>query len=449
MSTQRALDLIQINLPCTTDWDSMIGSDRVRFCQHCQLTVHTISQFNEKQLDRLLRKAGGRLCVRYSRAKAPPVQPGVLHHIARRTSVLARTAFSAGLTLSAAISASARPDSQQGMHAIPFTVARDAATSENGKGGGIIRGVIFDPNSATIGGATVKLAGNESGRFSFSITNQAGEYVFTGLDVGTYNLRIDAHGFAPADIPNIVLRDNDDNRIDQTLSIQPINETVETVNEVMELQGAAAVRFATEPLVRAAQEDNLDELNSLLINHKNVNIRDSATGNTALEFAVQNGNREVVQALLWAKADVNAKNRSGQTVLMMLTEKVTADIFWDLINAGAKVNLKDNDGDTALSEVAQINNTEALKVLLDAGAKVNTANDDGETPLMLAAGDGYVNNVRTLLLAGADVNAQSKKGKTALNYARENDQEAVVRLLMSYGAVQTIETEKEPSEVPQ
>jgi len=449
MSNQRAFDLIQIDSPCTADWDSMIGTDQVRFCQHCQLTVREISQFNEKQIDRLLRRSGDRLCIRYSQPKSTTAQPKVLHQIARRTSLLARTAFSAGLTLSTAIGASARPDNQQGMRTIPAAAARESASSRNGEGSGIIRGVIFDPNSATVGGATVKLSGNESGRSLFSITNDAGEYVFTGLDVGSYNLRVEARGFASSDIPNIVLRDNDDNRIDQTLSIQPITETVEVVTEIIEFQGGAAhVRFATEPLVRAAQQNNLEELNSLLISQKNVNIRDSATGNTALEFAVQNGNREVVQALLWAKADVNAKNRSGQTALMMLTDKVTADILWDLINAGAKVNLKDNDGDTALSEVAQINNTEALKVLLDAGAKVNTANDEGETPLMLAAGDGYVNNVRVLLLAGADVNAQSKKGKTALNYARDNDEAAVIRLLISYGAVQTVETEKDSPDDP-
>jgi len=446
MSTQRSLDPPQINSPCTADWDSMIGTAQVRFCQHCQLNVHEISQFNEKQFNRLLRKSGDRLCIRYTAPKPIPAPPSLLHQIARRTSVLTGTAFSAGLTLSAALGAPMRIANPQ---AVPITtISSELATSRNSNGTGIIRGVIFDPNSATIRGATVKLAGNESGKYALSITNNAGEYVFTGLDVGSYNLRVEARGFAAAEIPNIVLRENDDNRIDQTLSIQTINETIEGVSEVFELQGGASIRFATEPLVRAAQEDDLDELNSLLLSHKNVNVRDSATGNTAIEFAVQNGNREVVQALLWAKADVNAKNRSGQTVLMMLTEKATADILWDLINAGAKVNLKDNDGDTALSEVAQINNTEALKVLLDAGARVNIANDDGETPLMLAAGNGYVNNVRTLLLAGADVNAKSKKGKTALNYARDNHEEAVIRLLNSYGALQGIEPEEDPSDDP-
>src|SRR5678815_1922485 len=90
----------QIKSPCTADWDSMIGTAKVRFCQHCQLNVHEISQFNEKQFNRLLRKSGDRLCIRYTAPKPSPAPPSLLHQIARRTSVLTGTAFSAGLTLS-------------------------------------------------------------------------------------------------------------------------------------------------------------------------------------------------------------------------------------------------------------------------------------------------------------------------------------------------------------
>ena len=443
MSRQDAHKLIRFDSPCTADWDSMIGTDQIRFCQHCKLTVHEISQFSDKQLNRLLRSSGHQLCVRYSEPKAETRRRTVLHQIARRTSVLASTAFSAGLTLSTAIGSPAQIEGRQSSFNLPVAASTESSITTNGEGSGVIRGVVFDPNSAVIARATVRLSGAESGRVSLAITNDAGEYVFTGLRVDTYNLRIEAQGFAAADVSNIVLHENDDNRIDRTLSIETISETVEVIGEVTEFQGGASIRFATEPLVRAAQQDDLDELNSLLASHKNVNVRDSATDSTALEIAVQHGNREMVQSLLWAKVDVNAKNRSGQTVLMMLTETVTPDIVWDLINAGARVHLKDNDGDTALSEAAQINNTEALKVLLDAGAKVNTTNDDGETPLMLASDRGLVNNVRALLLAGADVNAKSKEGRTALNFARDQREGPVIRLLMSYGAIETIDPEKD------
>jgi hypothetical protein len=33
----RSFDRMIIPAPCDADWDSMIGNDRVRFCEHCSL----------------------------------------------------------------------------------------------------------------------------------------------------------------------------------------------------------------------------------------------------------------------------------------------------------------------------------------------------------------------------------------------------------------------------
>ena len=141
---------------------------------------------------------------------------------------------------------------------------------------------------------------------------------------------------------------------------------------------------AAEPLIRAALDDDLQELEAVLT-RENVNLRDKNTHTTALEHAVLNGNREMVQVLLSAGADVNSRNDSKQTVLMLLSEESTADIVWDLINAGAGVNLTDEEGDTALIEVASVKNLPALTALIHAGAKVDTKNKEGKTALMFAA----------------------------------------------------------------
>ena len=106
-----------------------------------------------------------------------------------------------------------------------------------------------------------------------------------------------------------------------------------------------AVVSPAHPFVKAAQEDNLEEL-AALISETDVNMRDTRSQTTALEHAVRNANREMVQFLLTAGADPNARDSSGQTVLMDLDEDATADLVWDLINSGAKVNLQDEDGNT-------------------------------------------------------------------------------------------------------
>lgn len=66
-TTQRSLDVIQVETPCTADWESMRGGDRVRFCDHCQKNVHNLSAMTEDEATRLVCEQAGELCVRYSR----------------------------------------------------------------------------------------------------------------------------------------------------------------------------------------------------------------------------------------------------------------------------------------------------------------------------------------------------------------------------------------------
>ena len=104
MSNKDVFAQINISSPCTADWDSMIGNDQIRFCQHCQLTVHNLSQISDKQLRRLIAKAESRLCVRYAQPKKSVQSAArVLHQIGRRTSVIAASAFTASLGLSSSL----------------------------------------------------------------------------------------------------------------------------------------------------------------------------------------------------------------------------------------------------------------------------------------------------------------------------------------------------------
>ena len=100
----------EITSPCTEDWDAMLGNDRIRFCSHCQRSVHDLSQLNRKQIRRLILKSNGRLCVRYSAVNPkPPATPArVLYKIGRRTSIIAASAFSASLSISSAIAANSQ-----------------------------------------------------------------------------------------------------------------------------------------------------------------------------------------------------------------------------------------------------------------------------------------------------------------------------------------------------
>ena len=445
MSAKPARDSVhqlRIPSPCSVSWDSMIGNDRVRFCEHCQLTVHNVNSASPKQIKRLIARSKGRLCVNYVQP-APPKPPApALYKIGRRTSLIAASAFSATLSISAAVAAAPSLKSTALPHEAAFATRQRAVQSVTSNGSRLF-GFVFDPNGAVIGGARVMLTNSETNQPYYSFTGPDGQYQFEGLRPGTYNLKVSSNGFDTSDLPGLTIRENDNNRIDQTLSIAPIEAEVTVTSETINFGGGAvAVVLPVEPLVKAAMDDDLDAVKTILLSHQDANTRDKGTQHTALDRAIMNGNREMVQVLLWAKADVNGRDGNGETPLMMIGEDTTSEIVWDLINNGAKVNLRDDDGDTALIAVAELENVEALKVLLDAGAKVNGTNNDGQTALMLAAEHGKVHNVRALILAGADVNARDKDGKTAL-MAKENDEPAVVRLLKAHGAIEFEAPKKE------
>ena len=423
----------RIASPCSQDWDSMIGNDRVRFCEHCDLSVHNLDLASPKQTRRLIARSGDRLCVSYSQPVPPrvPVVP-ILHKIGRRTSALAAGAITATLGISSAVAAASQPKpSAVRSEVAAVTRVLDSFASS---GGGTLKGTITDAQGAVVAGATVTLINPTTHDERCTTTDDNGQYTFTDVEPGTYNLKIERPGFSIHQVTSLEVKATDDNRYDQAL----------TPAEVVRLTGLMAVTVTpSDPLVKAAMDDDLEAVKAALATQPNPNVRDKITQSGALEYAVRNANREIMQVLVWAKVDVNAKDREGQTALMMLTEQATSEMVWDLIHAGAKVNARDKDGDTALISVAEINNVDALKALLDAGAKVNAHNEKGETALMVAASNGNVNNVRTLIVAGADVNLRDKDGKSALMRANENGEGAVARLLKAHGAIEFEVQEKQ------
>jgi hypothetical protein len=305
---------------------------------------------------------------------------------------------------------------------------------------------VTDQNGARIPSASVSLSNDQTREALYtSVTNQ-GEYRFEGLEPGAYSLRIEAPGFAPAEVNNFYIGNDDESRLDQTLQVESIAETVNvqgnTTQRFQSMGGAVAVVMPSDPFIQAVSSDDMQSVLSM-ISGRDVNMRDKNSGTTALEHATRNANREMVQLLISSGADVNAKNGAGKSVLMMLDNDATSDLLWELINAGAKVNAKDSEGNTPLMEAAGVNNVDLIRTLLEAGAKVNAANKQGRTALMAAASEGLVNNIRALILAGSEINAVDDEGKNALDYAMESDHAAVVRLLRSEGIQEKVVAEQE------
>jgi len=134
-------------------------------------------------------------------------------------------------------------------------------------------------------------------------------------------------------------------------------------------------------------------------------------------------------------ADVNAQEADGSTALIWAANLNDADLVTRLLKAGANPKVKNKLGSTPLSEACFNANTPMIKALLDAGADPNVVGADGQTPLMLVARTADVDAAKLLLAKGADPNAiEAQRGQTALMWAAASAQGPMVRALLAGGA---------------
>jgi ankyrin repeat protein len=106
-----------------------------------------------------------------------------------------------------------------------------------------------------------------------------------------------------------------------------------------------------------------------------------------------------------------------------------------LVSEGADVNSKDRHGQTALMVAATQGYTAVVKILVQSKAELDEAAKYNLTALMLAVLNGHTEIVRILMKAGADTAVQGTgapgfSGKTALQLAEDagrSEIEAILR----------------------
>lgn len=453
---------LTVNAPCTAEWDSMTGNEQVRFCTHCDKSVHNLSAMTRKEALRLVRDSAGGLCVRFHsdpRGRTLHEPATKLHLITRRASKMAAGAFGAAVALGATVLAQT-PSGRQEVAAVRLDTRERSS----------LTGTVLGPNGTFVAGARVFIFNSQTGDAKTATTNEDGVYHFESLTPGTYTVMFSAEGFEPENGGKVELQPGVEQRQDSILALPETKpaeireaeepeeaETEEATGEGAScataegeeskseekasspdeteeqtstqegerrvvrsvVMGAVAVRIPENPLVKAVFERNTPAAKNLITLGADVNVLDKTADTTALMQAVQHNDAEMVSALLSAGADVNMKDSDGDTALTRLQDGATVALVRTLKAAGAKVNHKNRYGSTPLINAADNDSPEVLKELLESGAKVNAKTKGGRTALMEAVQYGLIENVKLLLNAGADVNVKDEDGATALTLAKE------------------------------
>ena len=164
----------------------------------------------------------------------------------------------------------------------------------------------------------------------------------------------------------------------------------------------------------------------LVENGADVNIKDRS-GETVLYQAVSKGKTAMAEIFIrQGRANVNVKNKWGNTPLHVARDPKTAKF---LVSAEADVHARNKQGNTPLHRAKSF---EIRKLLIETGADVNARNTSGATPLH------YMDDVpsaKLLVATGADINARDNEGKTPLHNAGRLN---ILAMLVKAGADKNI-----------
>jgi ankyrin repeat protein len=150
----------------------------------------------------------------------------------------------------------------------------------------------------------------------------------------------------------------------------------------------------------------------------NVNSR-NRLGESALVILLKNNKVDLAQQVLAAGADVNLAAVNGITPLMTAAFNGQTAMAKQLLDKGANVAALDRLQKNAMTYAAGSGNTEIVMLLLGKGVDPNAVYHNDLTALMWAAGFGKTATVKALLAAGAKPLMKDNRGKTAADMARD------------------------------
>ena len=169
-------------------------------------------------------------------------------------------------------------------------------------------------------------------------------------------------------------------------------------------------KLLDSPVADAAMNGNINVVQDLLKEGADVNLS-QGDGMTALHWASEAGDTEMVGMLLYAGANVQGVTRLGDyTPLHLASKSGKEGVVAQLLEAGADPGAYTTTGEvTPLHFAAASGNAATVEVLLDYGAAVNAKESvRGQTPLMLAAGRNRIAVLQVLLENDADPSMRSE-----------------------------------------
>lgn len=163
---------------------------------------------------------------------------------------------------------------------------------------------------------------------------------------------------------------------------------------------AIAMRSGSLSIIKLLYKDSID------INMKDID------GKYPLMYASINGHDEVIKWLRTVGANVDAVDDNGFSAIFFASSHGNNKCVEVLLKGKGKanVNLRNKYGNTCLFKALESSHLKIVQTLMNSGADVDNVNNFGITPIMQAAWIGKLNCLQYLIERKASLNHQDNKG---------------------------------------
>ena len=162
-----------------------------------------------------------------------------------------------------------------------------------------------------------------------------------------------------------------------------------------------------------AKDGNAENVQKLINDGADIEIKDRENGSTPLLWACQNGHTNVVKILLRQGVNVKAASFVKKTALHFAAQSGQVDLVEILIKEGLKVDSKDKNGVTSLFQACYKGQRSTVECLIQNGADLSARLvKNNYTCLHIASEKGHVEVLKLLLENGVDLHSRNKSGDT-------------------------------------
>lgn len=202
--------------------------------------------------------------------------------------------------------------------------------------------------------------------------------------------------------------------------------------------------FTLDPyMVKALNQDDVDQFQNLFISISNVNSRLSPihiydpllrSRPPILSVCIYAGARNIVHFLLMNGADIQLYDSKGRLPLHFAACSGNTDLVVDLLQFGCDMNSTDFYQRNVLHYAAEFGCYETVILMFTYGFDLTSRHYRGWTPLHFSAWNNSIGIAKFLLENGADPEVESTNNETPLQFALYNKFNRFAKLLLKYGA---------------